>query len=225
MKFKTLLGTTAMAASLVLTGLAVTAGSASAGDTVTNATFAPGSVTVKLADGRNVVDGMLLLTGDYNGTIKTLKGYCVDIYHDMTIGTVNLAYTGGHVLTDSSGSQSGTGNPLSTITKEEVSGLWLLGTSTLDPSKRDAVQDVIWNIMNPTDQVVSAPAPVMAYISSISGNIPLGPVLADAIYPVGLGQGFVVGVPEPATWALMLIGVGGMGAALRRRRVASPSFA
>ena len=27
-----------------------------------------------------------------------------------------------------------------------------------------------------------------------------------------------LGVPEPASWALMLIGVGGMGAALRRSR-------
>lgn len=28
------------------------------------------------------------------------------------------------------------------------------------------------------------------------------------------------GVPEPATWALMIMGFGGAGAALRRRRVA-----
>jgi hypothetical protein len=28
----------------------------------------------------------------------------------------------------------------------------------------------------------------------------------------------LVGVPEPATWGLMLVGVGGLGAALRRRR-------
>jgi hypothetical protein len=31
------------------------------------------------------------------------------------------------------------------------------------------------------------------------------------------------GVPEPATWALMLVGFGGMGAALRRRRRLSPA--
>jgi hypothetical protein len=28
----------------------------------------------------------------------------------------------------------------------------------------------------------------------------------------------VAGVPEPASWALMLVGFGGMGALLRRRR-------
>lgn len=35
---------------------------------------------------------------------------------------------------------------------------------------------------------------------------------------VGALEGSTPGVPEPATWALMLIGVGGMGAILRRRR-------
>ncbi|MBV8684696.1 MAG: PEP-CTERM sorting domain-containing protein [Caulobacteraceae bacterium] len=36
---------------------------------------------------------------------------------------------------------------------------------------------------------------------------------------VGNGDGdFAIGVPEPATWALMLIGFGGLGMALRSRR-------
>jgi hypothetical protein len=37
----------------------------------------------------------------------------------------------------------------------------------------------------------------------------------------GIGNGLVAGVPEPATWALMLLGFGGMGAALRRRRTSA----
>jgi PEP-CTERM motif len=31
---------------------------------------------------------------------------------------------------------------------------------------------------------------------------------------------FTTAVPEPATWAMMLAGFGGLGAAMRRRRVA-----
>jgi hypothetical protein len=37
------------------------------------------------------------------------------------------------------------------------------------------------------------------------------------------GSGGSKGVPEPATWALMLVGVGGIGAALRRRGRAVPA--
>lgn len=40
----------------------------------------------------------------------------------------------------------------------------------------------------------------------------------DAYVPPIGGGGSVGGVPEPATWALMLIGFGGIGASLRRRR-------
>lgn len=36
---------------------------------------------------------------------------------------------------------------------------------------------------------------------------------------------FSTGVPEPATWALMIMGIGFAGAALRRRRMASLTFA
>lgn len=38
---------------------------------------------------------------------------------------------------------------------------------------------------------------------------------------VQLGDGVAGAVPEPATWALMIIGFGGAGAALRRRRMAT----
>lgn len=41
------------------------------------------------------------------------------------------------------------------------------------------------------------------------------------VSPFGSGEGAIAlggGVPEPATWALMLLGFGGLGAALRRSR-------
>jgi hypothetical protein len=47
---------------------------------------------------------------------------------------------------------------------------------------------------------------------------------AEGIYPVGSGQGFgttqgfATGGPEPAEWGMMLVGFGGMGAAMRSRR-------
>ena len=38
------------------------------------------------------------------------------------------------------------------------------------------------------------------------------------VFSIPVGVTFAGGVPEPATWTMMLVGFGGMGAALRRRR-------
>jgi hypothetical protein len=42
---------------------------------------------------------------------------------------------------------------------------------------------------------------------------------------MGGARGLGAAVPEPTTWALMLIGVGGLGATLRSRRAAAPALA
>jgi hypothetical protein len=42
-----------------------------------------------------------------------------------------------------------------------------------------------------------------------------GPVAGDCLVRVCVGDGG--GVPEPASWALMILGFGGVGAALRRQ--------
>jgi len=67
----------------------------------------------------------------------------------------------------------------------------------------------------------------MRFYMQVKGGMPvqftgsdgLGPILdyiaLDITSPAGAGGG----VPEPATWAMMLVGFGGLGAALRRRRV------
>ena len=40
----------------------------------------------------------------------------------------------------------------------------------------------------------------------------------DGLPPMAALDGVSLTVPEPATWAMMLLGFGGMGATLRRRR-------
>ena len=47
-----------------------------------------------------------------------------------------------------------------------------------------------------------------------------GPAVLQWLYPTGAPVG---GVPEPATWAMMLLGFGGIGLAMRKRR--RPVFA
>jgi hypothetical protein len=41
------------------------------------------------------------------------------------------------------------------------------------------------------------------------------------VVPAGEIRGFLIAVPEPASWLMMLIGFGGIGAAMRRRRPVS----
>lgn len=58
-------------------------------------------------------------------------------------------------------------------------------------------------------------------VSYVRGSFSYGP---QDIGLVGSSQRLgVAGVPEPAAWALMIMGFGGAGAALRRQRVTNPS--
>ena len=58
---------------------------------------------------------------------------------------------------------------------------------------------------------------------TVTGNAGVGAKLADAAFSGTLSFGNAV--PEPATWALMLLGIGGIGAGMRRRNVSALRFA
>lgn len=66
---------------------------------------------------------------------------------------------------------------------------------------------------------------VLGRVRIVNGSVPLGPNDGAGGGDVVALDDFIFGeplaVPEPATWAMMLLGFGGMGAILRIRRLAS----
>jgi hypothetical protein len=97
------------------------------------------------------ISGLILLT---TSTGQTLPVFCVDLFHDVAIGgPQSLMYQTAQVTTDSTGTDSGTGNLLSTSppVAKEIQTLVNIGYSgyvhgNLDGDHLTALQDAIWDI-------------------------------------------------------------------------------
>ncbi len=161
--------------------------------------------------------------------------YCFDILHNINVGFgyqagVNYLYTSGAATSDLSGS-SGTGNALSATQIERMSGLAHLGASLYAHNARNltarmsAIQSAIWTTeYGFTASQFSAPGAQAYYTGYQARSFPGAsvPVLVSrdaqgqvigAIQAQGIGS-----VPEPASWALMIIGFGAIGVSARRRQ-------
>jgi hypothetical protein len=102
------------------------------------------------------------------------------------------------------------------------------------------VQGAIWKIENPGFTVTGAPivnghgiqADVTANINTYSSTAFLNTlstghidVVFDTNLPAHQAFAFAASVPEPATWGMMILGFGGVGAVIRRRRAAPVAVA
>ena len=112
-----------------------------------------------------------------------------------------------------------------------------VGTS-LDPiettvNRLAGLQGAIWQVVNPGYSVVSGNGALDGYIAAYSGAgyasqlTGYGPVNRSFTFITETGkygtnrahQSFAIaGVPEPATWSMMIMGFGMMGAMARRSR-------
>ncbi len=178
-------------------------------------------------------------SGGPNDPNFSLTAYCVDIYHDMFLGPLNggngYAYHNEALTTDSKTSTpSGqNGAPLSAFQLREIK--WLLDYSDfLDDSiatdishKQAGIQGAIWEVEN-LNITVNGSVVVNHFINKYkadaaavatkapNGSHAFGSIFADDYGHQAFAYG--LGVPEPATWTMMILGFGGVGAVLRRRR-------
>jgi hypothetical protein len=187
-------------------------------------------------------------TGATSGPFSFL-GFCVDIFHNIGLGTLNLKYDDAYDLETNSKYLTTTAfAPGATLLSDQqilqVGRLVNHGTlvfnqlpnGTLKTNKLAGLQGAIWQVVNPGYSVTSNNAAVNAFISSYSaagynsqltghGLVHSGITFISETGKYGRSsahQSFALAaIPEPSTWALMIGGFGLAGAMLRRRRLAT----
>ncbi|WP_294532053.1 PEPxxWA-CTERM sorting domain-containing protein [uncultured Rhodoblastus sp.] len=221
--------------------IAIAAGSSiganAANVTVTDVGFTGASVTVSGSINGNPINksensGLITLTTSGGPIIPV---FCIDLFHNIGIGSQNpaLPYTFGTIVADSSINPAGLGgNPLVAPIPGQIQTLANIGYYDYvhNLGSNDiyaALQGAIWTIEYNTNgnnlTVVGSPT-----INTLIATYQAYAVAHPAPYSVSLfpgadgqafgsGQAFSPGVPEPATWAMMLLGFAGLGFAGYRR--------
>ena len=184
-------------------------------------------------------------TGATSGPFSFL-GFCVDIFHSIGLGALNLKYDDKYDLeTDSKYLTNTAFAPGATVLNDQqllqVGRLVNYGTlvfnqlpnTTAKTNKLAGLQGAIWQVVNPGYSVTSGNGAVNAFIANYSGanyNAYLtghGLVHSNIKFITETGkygtkyahQSFALAaVPEPATWMMLIGGFGLAGAMLRRSR-------
>jgi hypothetical protein len=202
----------------------------------------------------------------FNTSVGDLFGFCVDVYHDITVPgphgfNPGYVYQSNQALGTNPLPQDFGGNvvhpdQLAKIINLVDSGAYLheheVGNDPDTEMRLAAIQSAIWAIEVPTItvtpyggnigssggwsgyQLSNETAHTYAsqfdayssyYNDYLNGQYVSHADANDSFYVIsdGVHQSFAIGwpianVPEPATWGLMIMGFGGIGAAMRRRR-------
>jgi hypothetical protein len=143
----------------------------------------------------------------------TAWGFCIDLFTGVEAPTQYHIAGAGEVSSLFTSAQKG-----------QIFGLAAFGANLIKigapdlANKLAGVQGAIWAIEYPT-LTVSGNASIQPYLNAY---IAAAPSMTGNAYVLlsddGKSQGFVIGVPEPATWAMMIMGFGAVGMVLRSRR-------
>jgi len=217
------------------------------GSTFANVAMAPVNFTAFYGTGNTPKTGAL-------AGPMTIIGWCVDIFHSISMGNIDLKYDDTNEFDSNSKYTSNTPwageTMLSDSQIDQVGRLIHYGTqlyktapsSTAKLNELSGIQGAIWTIINKAQGYtvestasgyaygnVTNKSVINAFITKYSGAnyanyIPMN-IGVDVEFISETGkygtksahQAFAF-VPEPGTWALMILGFGGAGVMLRRQR-------
>jgi hypothetical protein len=191
---------------------AALAGAASATTLIVTDVAIDSGTTLFVPGHGNEITTAIILNGN-------LIVFCDDLEHNVNVGGgQNLSYHTGLVMFD------GAGNPISKSLSNRLGQLADLGVALAgsgDPDVHDdltAVQAAIWALEYGVT-ITSPDAETNSEITSFMAIADNGAGWASGLISDDGHQSFLLGgVPEPATWMLMIGGFGLAGATLRRRR-------
>ncbi len=145
---------------------------------------------------------------------QTISAFCIDLFHEINLGGQNLQYE------YASWSGDFGGHPLSQTTMEQIDYLTDKYLNTT-PFLEEAAQAAIWEKEVPGATVTVSNQALQAEIALLAAETQQTTSVRDIFTPVdGSTQSFNTAVPEPATWAMMILGSmsAGLGLRISRRR-------
>ena len=170
--------------------------------------------------------GEIILTTQY-GDLAT---WCVDLFHDINLGG-SYTYKTMPLTNDNSGTMPSNSNPLTTQQIDDISYLATIGTAEMnaDPSNdlSTAIQAAIWQVEYHTVATYSDDTGFAADLAALDALLPYptysGGVEISNDSNTGLFNSqhlfTTQTIPEPSTWAMMLLGFAGLGYAASRRNL------